>query len=168
IFSHEMRHTPYVPASLDRNEREAYLWLRDNTVAVDTLVLSPPAMPLHFWTSEMLDRNASRYFAAGERPPIISLSLDWLAVVAERAAIFSRGTHRMFYAGMFLTLRGSNPDFESLDWAYWNSDRPEGMAILDRYRISHLYVPATLASRMGGDLAANPNLELVHKSPVMP
>jgi hypothetical protein len=166
IFSHEMRHTPYVPARLDSSEREAYLWLRDNTVVADTLVLSPPVLELHFWTSEMLDRNASRYFAAGERPQIFSL--DWLTVVAERAAIFSRGTFLMFFTGTFLTLRGSNPDFESLDWAYWNSDRPEGMAILDRYRISHLYVPATLARRMGRDLVANPNLELVHKSPVMP
>jgi hypothetical protein len=165
IFSHQMKHTIYIPGFLDRSEREAYLWLRDNTVVADTLVLSPPVLKLHFWATEMFDRNASRYFAAGERPRIISL--NWLPVVAERAAIFSHGTFTMFFSGMFLTLRGSNPEFERLDWAYWNSDRPEGMAILNRYRISHLYVPAMLARRMGSDLAANPNLELVHKSPVV-
>jgi hypothetical protein len=162
MTAHELLTSKFNYSYLEREEREAYLWLRDNTAQAGTIVLTPATVEL---TPERRAQNARRYFPDSVPPPVYSL--HWLPVVSERAAIFHRGTMTMQLTGMFLPIRGGNPDFEQLDWAFWNLDRPQARAVARTYRVSHVYVPALFGRMMAADLAANPGLELVHESAIV-
>ena len=70
----------------------------------------------------------------------------------------------MAYSGVFLQASGSKMDYARLDWAFWNHNDPEAMAVMRRHYVTHLYVPALLALIMEVDLAANPELERVFAS----
>jgi hypothetical protein len=162
-FSHEMILGRFNEPYLVREERSAYRWLKQNTSATDTIVLSPANNELD---RSIRDRNAARFFKPGERP--LLHSLGWLPVVSERAAIFNRAVLLLDHSGLFEKKKGENPDFERLDWAFWNLDDPAALEIIEKYHVTHIYVPPVIQPAVGKTFETNPNLRLVFTSVLNP
>jgi len=144
---------------LSSDEVDAYGWLRDNTNSSTTMVLTPASLEL---PQDVRAANAARYFGGGEVPLIYPLG--WLPVISERSSIFSRAVFTSTLSGVHMTVSGSSPDLERLDWAFWNLDTEEAEALLRRHGITHVYLPAFYARLMKPQLDVIPYLSLVHES----
>ncbi len=140
---------------LSPSQREAYLWIRNNTDFETTLVLTASQLDIPHAV------EAEAFAQTGKDGRIYDWSLPWLAIVADRAAVFSRVNYVARFSGVFPNISGKAPPLGALDRAFWRPDDPESLATMRRSGVSHIYVPDRYQPILADALAAAPEFERV-------
>ncbi len=145
---------PYIT----RSDYEAMQWLKENTPPKGTLVLNYSYMDID---SQIELTNFKSIETPQSRYSIATPETYWVPVISERLSIFSRGL--MIHRGLgSYAMTGTNyPEFESLDMAYWNIQRPTSCDLLKQSGITHVFVSQNVYPYVSKRFAQSPCLEAV-------
>jgi hypothetical protein len=159
LASYEMSNSRFNYPYLTSEDKEAYLWFKSHSNAKTTLILTASTRDI---SNDREIKNALSVFPHGNRPT--HWGLHWLPVVSERASVFSRAQMVIRINPVFLNIKGRDPEFEDLDWAYWHPENPRSLEILYRNHITHIFFPARFHQRLSSKLETNSHLREVYES----
>lgn len=136
--SNEFRLARFNYPYITPGDREAFLWLRENTSQDTTLVLSQSIHDL----SEKEEVENFQPKNGRQRSNNFSYSYYWLSVISERYSVFNRGNFLDRHLHTTIPLSGSDPDLLKLDWAFFNMDKATSCEIMKANKVTHVYFEA--------------------------
>lgn len=158
--SNEFRLARFNYPYITPGDREAFLWLRENTSQDVTLVLSQSMHDLN-------ERDEKENFQPNngqQRSNSFSYSYYWLSAISERYSVFNRGNFLDRYLHTTIPLSGSDPDLLKLDWAFFNIDKAAACEIMKANKVTHVYFEAAYHTLSYSKLINNSCLKRVFES----
>lgn len=159
LFSYEAANGRLNYSYVGPADRAAFDWIRQYTDPNDTLVLTASAMNL--------EREMELGHAAGvmDNPPIY-WGFHWLAVGAERSAVFTRLNLAPFRdLGILRSVSHDDRDYVSLDWAYWNPADPHAQKIMRDNKVTHVYYPPRMSKALDLQTSEPPGMNKIFETP---
>jgi hypothetical protein len=157
--AYEVANSRFNRAELTPAQRVAYEWIRDNTDFATTLVLAASHRDIDPLVE---DENVAGVIPEG-RP--YDWSLPWLAIIADRGAVFTRANSVARFTAAFPVMAGELPPLAALDRAYWHPADAESVELMRRWGITHVYVPDRYQPFLAEALARSPALVEVFATP---
>ncbi len=139
IASYEMSNARFNYSYITEYSKDVYLWAKENIPRENSLILSASVGDL---PSEIEYKNAQNTFAGKSRPRMYDLL--WLPIVSERATVFNNINRMNRLSKIFCDVSGNKPDFQELDWAFWNIETQRSRDIMINNHITHVYFNARL------------------------
>jgi hypothetical protein len=159
LFSYEAANGRLNYSYVGPADRAAFDWIRQYTDPNGTLVLTASAMNL--------EREMELGHAAGvmDNPPIY-WGFHWLAVGAERSAVFTRLNLAPFRdLGILRSVSHDDRDYVSLDWAYWNPADAYAQKIMRDNKVTHVYYPPRMSKALDLQTSEPPGMKKIFETP---
>jgi hypothetical protein len=134
--ANEMKTAKFFYPYITEGDREAFIWLKNNTSYDDTLVLSNSYLDIdhNVWTS-----NFRTIAEKGNPLHYSDITSHWLPVISERKSVFNRLNIFDRLAGASAKLSQEKPELELLDKAYWNPHLESSCEVMRRNKVTHIH-----------------------------
>ncbi|NUW66081.1 hypothetical protein [Vibrio coralliilyticus] len=145
---------------LTPGQREAFVWLKENTPVEGTLVLTQSL----FEIDPQVERENFDTGSKPNRMSYFSFSHYWLPLISERYSVFNRGVWLDRQLNTTIYRSGTDPNLNDLDWAYFHLDTEKACEIIKKFGISHVYFEESARTKFNSKIQSSKCLKLAFES----